>query len=237
MKTSTAFNDTEEEISFPKKGENRLYPTMFFYDEPLITCDRILDLFSNQTSGIKESEMIRLLDLDPRSSEAGSVAPALDKLVKDGYLKLTGNENNVYKLRGEGLLFKRLGNYEKFVDRENRKQEIREAIQQSGIKTDVNVIKTGKSVQRLASILKPIAVVQVVVAALTFLLIAAAVILAWLTYRQQATNESLERRIRMLELDQPKSTVQANSAGVQIIHDTVYVNRISPKRSVGSRRR
>lgn len=118
------------------------------YIEPLISCDKILALFNEQkTSGYKHIDFIDKLGYKNGTPESQIILTAINKLEDDGHLKRYGGALDYFQLGGDALTFKETGGYKGLVERENKKEEIREIIEQLNIKTSNSVIDTNISVR------------------------------------------------------------------------------------------
>jgi DNA-binding PadR family transcriptional regulator len=128
---------------------------MLPYVEPLPTCDLILDLFSEtRTAGYNQSGIAETLGYTKGNPSAALILPALNKLETDDYLKRYGHNNEYYQITGDGLLFKTLGKYKAYIDRENARENLGLIIQDLGLKTNQSVIDTNKSVKETNDIQK-----------------------------------------------------------------------------------
>ena len=119
------------------------------YEEPLITCDRVLELFTKERpANISHGDINNSLGYKNGDPDSSFVLAALDKLTTDNYLIKYG-DGSTYKISGETFTFKRNGSYKGLIERENRKAEIKEAIEQLGLKSTQSVIDTNTSIQTL----------------------------------------------------------------------------------------
>lgn len=116
------------------------------YIEPLITCDGILDLFTKE--GAPSYYMGgNIYNTFGGKAGNGLVTEALHKLIEiDKYITVA---NDYHRLSGTAREFIASGGYKALVDKENRKAEIKEAIEEMGLKSAQSVIDTNTSIQGL----------------------------------------------------------------------------------------
>ena len=117
------------------------------YEEPLITCDRVLELFTKERpAAITHGEINNSLGYKNGDPDSAFVLAALDKLTTDNYLIKYGDGDSYFKISGETFTFKRNGSYRGLVERENRTAEIKNALEQLGFKSTQSVIDTNSSI-------------------------------------------------------------------------------------------
>jgi len=120
------------------------------YEEPLITCDRVLELFTKERpAGITHGEINTSLGYKNGDPDSSFVLAALDKLTTENYLLKYGDGNSYFKISGDTFTFKRNGGYRGLVEREKRKAELKEAFDELGLKSTQSVIDTNTSIQTL----------------------------------------------------------------------------------------
>ncbi|MGG9962554.1 hypothetical protein [Ferruginibacter sp. SUN106] len=120
------------------------------YIEPLPTCDKILELFTPQVpAGFSHSSINNALGYKNSDPEGAFVLAALHKLTTDKYLVPYAMDNSLYKVSGDTFIFKASGGYKGLVEKEKRVLELKEAIEQLGLKSTQSVIDTNTSIQAL----------------------------------------------------------------------------------------
>ena len=114
------------------------------YKEPLISCDRILALFEGRSSVSNQHVYDNVLNND-----AGKLytTHAITKLIDDN--RIFKSSESYYQLKGDTLHFIEDGGYEKLVERENKKGELKSIIEDLGLKSVQSVIDTNTSIQNL----------------------------------------------------------------------------------------
>lgn len=178
---------------------------MLTYSDTLEMCDRILSIFSaEKPSGENESGIVLLLGLQRGTKEMGLLTPAIQRLEEDKHLVKYGHHNDIFKIGSKTLEFKESGGYKEWVNIENRKEELKIALEELGVKTNKNVIDTGESVQKLNKILKPATKAQVFTGIVTVLVAALAAWISWLSYKRQDSNDDLKKRLKTLETEVQK---------------------------------
>lgn len=203
---------------------------MLDYDEPLITADKVLDIFSAQNSaGGTHSSILQTLKINHGTPEAGYLLSALERIRKDELLLLYGHNNDHYKIGADFLTFKANGGYRGFIDREKLKINELDAIKLSGLTTNRNVIDTGDSVQKLNKLLRPTTIIQVVTGIITLGVACIALWVSYLTYNYQKTNDDLEKRLKQLEEKIPQIQKQQTRILQSEVKDTVYLTEKNKK--------
>lgn len=120
------------------------------YLEPLITCDKILELFTpNRPAGFEHSDILRLLDIGRQTQEAGFVLSALSKLENDNHLERYGLSNHLFKITGTTFTFKSTGGYKGQIERENEIESAKTSSEKMVLKSAQSVIDTNLSIQNL----------------------------------------------------------------------------------------
>jgi hypothetical protein len=190
---------------------------MLVYSETLQVCDKILELFTaERTGGENHSGILHLLGYKKGTREHGLTLPALKKLEDDKLLVKYGHNNDLFHLGGDALTFKESGGYREYVLRENRKSEIKDAIQESGLKTDENVRQTGDSVQNLNRLLKPATKAQIFIAILTLGIAGLAAYISWLNYESDRITNDVELRLKSLEVKEQRIEQQLRQTQQQV---------------------
>src|ERR1035437_2735325 len=122
---------------------------MEVYESPYPTCDKILDLFTEQNPHLEHYEILRELGLNTQNQ--GDTVFAMSKLRKDNHLEEYAPSR--FKLGGDAITFRNQGGYKGLIERRNkleekeiRKEEIKEMLDEYTLKANKSVIKTNKSV-------------------------------------------------------------------------------------------
>lgn len=165
------------------------------YTELLLRCDSILAMFSNKTSVFKN-------DIYPKhnsndNTEWVNTNLAITKLEEDGHIISLGNA--YYKLGGNATFFISEGGYENWVKKYNEKEAKKTDLERLNEETNRNTIDTGKSVQKLNSLLIPATKLQIFIACLTMGIAILAAWISWLNYEETKTNDDLIQRLNSTE--------------------------------------
>lgn len=120
------------------------------YIEPLITCDKILGLFTpERTAGYSHNDFLVSLGIGHRTPEAGYVLAAISRLTEDKHIELYGNTNSLYKITGNTFQFKNAGGYEGLIKRENEINAANTVAEKVALQSAQFVIATNLSIQSL----------------------------------------------------------------------------------------
>lgn len=200
------------------------------YSEPLITCDKVMQLFTpNFSGGLQHGGVMQSLQISHGTDEAGYLSSALERLKKDGHLLTYGLDNAYLKVGADFFQFKEQGGYKEWVNRENYKESVLNAINESGINANKNSVETGNSVQKLNNLLRPATKAQIFIATVTLFIAALAAWISFLNYKTTKNSNSLELRLKSSEeairnLEQHKQKIPP-----QEVKDTAHLTEKSKK--------
>ena len=196
---------------------------MHSYSNTLITCDRIMEIFTPQKhSGFKDGDIMGLLNISNGTPEAAYFSSAMERLKKDGHLLPHGSDNSYFKVGGDFFQFKEQGAYKEWVNNENLKETISDAINKSGISANEISIATGKSVQKLNDLLRPATIAQIIIAIVTLGIAGLAAWISWLNYQSTKTSNDLELRQKSTEKAIERIEQCTEKTQQPVMKDTVY---------------
>lgn len=195
---------------------------MAAYIEPLLTADKILKAFNEDKCQRGDyGHIVQGMGYQRNSPETKWIEKALDKLKVDGFINADGHSNNQYSISGAGTIFIAHGGYENKIANENRKEEIIDAIQQSGLKTDKNIQETNVSIVLLNKVLKPTTIVQAITAFVMLIVAGVTLWVAYLSYKESKAKDEIIQRLKSLEEEQGKIKQNIQQLQLPIEKDTV----------------
>lgn len=120
------------------------------YDITLFEADKILGLITPaRSSGFSHSSINQELGYKNGTPQSTYILAALKRLVDDNLLEKYSTNDSLFQITANTLDFKAKGSYQGLVDRENKKDQLKQALEELGFKSAQSVIDTNKSIQTL----------------------------------------------------------------------------------------
>jgi|SRR5579875_563645 len=121
---------------------------MYTYNDLYQTCDRILELFVTLRPRLTDGEIYKEL----KTKTLSEIISALQELdVQKCITKEKTYAENAYSLLGFGRQVFDKGGFKEYLKELNRKEELKELIDQSVLQTNKSVVDTNKTVQKNAT--------------------------------------------------------------------------------------